>query len=114
MPKIAAADIDLTSHDPVVHFTGEPAPGDVAHRDLNAADLEYIARVRALQASGGEPVGQPTRGEIAGIANDLIAFGGFAAKAAPEPKPKAAKKGKAAPDAPTDEPAAPDAPAEGN
>lgn len=110
MPKIAAADVDLASEEPVIHFVGEPAPGDVPQRDLNAADLAYIHRVRALQKSGGEPVDPARPMDMAAVANDLLATGAFSARAKAAPKPKAAKPARK----PKPAPAAPAAPAEEN
>lgn len=95
MAKITAGDIDFTTTDPVVFFTGEAVPDDVPQRDLNAADLAYIHRVRALIASEGAPVKAARPMDVAAVANDLLEHAGFSARAVPEPKAKVRKKGAA-------------------
>lgn len=76
----------FASAEPVVfHQADMPLAADVPARHLNAADLEYVARVRALQASGGQPVPQATEDEIAALADELVASGAFSRTPPPEP-----------------------------
>lgn len=93
MSKNTAPDVDLASDEPVLYHTGEPAPGNVPARDLTAADLHYLHRVKALAASGGEPVRPATSAQLAALRDDLAEHPAFR---------------KTKPDvAPTEEPAAP-------
>lgn len=67
----------LRSSAPVVfHIPEMPAPG-VPARDLNAADLEYLARRNALQVSGGQRIPAVTAEDLAAIADELVASGAF-------------------------------------
>ncbi|MBV9487174.1 MAG: hypothetical protein JO246_14080 [Frankiaceae bacterium] len=92
MAKIAAADIDVSTDEPVLHYTGETAPADVPHRDLNAADLLRIHHVRALQASSGEPVAASRPMDAAAVANDLLDWPGFSARAVSDKPAKASAR----------------------
>lgn len=76
--------VDYSSDEPVVFFVGAAPGADVPGRDLSKADLAYIHRVRALQASGGDPVDPPTEDELKALGKELVATGGFSRKA-PEP-----------------------------
>lgn len=113
-----AESVDYSSNEPVVFFVGAAAGADVPGRDLTKADLAYIHRVKALRESGGDPVDRPTADDLAALAKELVATGGFSRKA-PEtvtepaagedaaPTPSAAPAPDAGADAPTEAPAAP-------
>jgi hypothetical protein len=81
------------SSDPVIfHVPDSSARNDVPARDFNHADLEYLARVRALQASGGEPVTPATLDELEALADELVASGSFSRTPPPEPPADPAKE----------------------
>ena len=87
---------DFSSDEPVVYFVGAAAGADVPGRHLNMADLARVHRIKALQASGGEPVAPATADELHVIAEQLVATGGFSRTAPAEEPPT-----------PTEAPAAP-------
>lgn len=74
----------LRSSAPIVFHDAEAGsiPG-IPARDLTGADLEYIARTRALRESGGQPVAKRTAEDLDAIAAELVASG-FYSKSKPK------------------------------
>jgi hypothetical protein len=68
---------------------GGTPPADVPLRDLDAADLCRVHRIRALRASGGEPVDAPTPVELEAIAAELAATGAWSREPTPTREPAA-------------------------
>ncbi len=86
---VPEATTPITSAELSLVFAGGAVPDEVPARDLNAADLARIARIRALQASAGDPVTAAGDDELAAIAAELLASGAFTSGApAPEPDPQ--------------------------
>ena len=78
--------IDPGSDTVLLTFADGPLGTAVPGRDLHGGDLARIARVRALTASGGEPVEPPTQEQLAALYLELVASGTFTPATAPEPR----------------------------
>ncbi|HEY8637451.1 MAG TPA: hypothetical protein VIL81_09335 [Candidatus Limnocylindrales bacterium] len=85
---MAKTKLDLTSPDPVLFFReGSTADPNIPARDLTAADLSYLHRVRALQKSGGEPVTAASPSEIEKLADELHDSGSYLYRAPADHEP---------------------------
>lgn len=70
--------IDIRSEEVVLFYVGDgPIYAEAPARDLNGADLVRLARIEALRASGGEPVGAATADELEALATRLSSSGAF-------------------------------------
>lgn len=87
----------LRSSAPILfHVEKAGSIAGIPARDLTGADLEYIARTRALRESGGQPVAPRTAEHLDAVADELVATGVYAK---PQPKAKSTPKTKPQPPA---------------
>lgn len=75
-----------------LYYAGGPVYGDAPMRDLSDADLEYLARVKGLRESGGQPF-TPASEDIRAVKAELVKSGAFTKDAPSAPASPAEETG---------------------